>query len=191
MWLCTDWTYNVDALAAWGTWAAVVVALVVALASSVSRWMQRSVDGRLLAVLLFHEVVHANSILETIRKKVMPGGDGGLVEALIAMEPTLREEIAFHIDRILLPALEKSVNRLSVLPRNAAIAVGELQSDLSFLGQAGRALATGHEPPSDFYPELCANVQACLTSATEARRLLLLIAFPKGRPMKASEAVAE
>lgn len=95
------------------------------------------------------------------------------------------------MDRILLPALEKSVNRLSVLPRNAAIAVGELQSNLSFLGQAGRALATGHEPPADFYPELCSNVQACLTSAAEARRLLSSLAFPNGRPTLQSDALAE
>ena len=191
MWLCTNWAYNADALAAWGTWAAVVVALGVALSSTVARWIQRGVDRRLLAVLLFHEVFHANTILESIRKQVMPGGDGGIVEALIEMDAGLRQEIAFHIDRILLPALEKSVNRLSVLPRNAAIAVGELQSNLSFLGQAGRALATGHVPPNAFYPELCANVQACLTSAGEARRMLSSLAFPNGRPSLQSDATAE
>lgn len=181
MWLCTNWIYDADAIAAFGTWAAVVVALGIALASSISRWRQRRVEARLLAVSLYHEVVNANAILEGLSESVMPRGDGGLIEAILEMDATIRKDVAFHIDRILLPGLEKSANRLSVLPRETAIAVGELQSNLSFLAQDGRALATGNEPPADFYPELCANVQACVSSATAAQQLLKMIAFPNGR----------
>lgn len=179
-------TLDATAFAAWGTWAAVVVALGVALASSVSRIKQRRLDARLLATMLFHEVSHSHTILETVQEKVMPGDDGGIVEALICMEPSLREEIAFHIDRIQLPALQSSVNRLSVLPTRAAIAVGELQSNVAFLAQAGHALATGVEPPSAFFPEFRANISACIASSSEARALLRTLAFPDGRPSAAA-----
>jgi hypothetical protein len=190
MWLCTDWAYNAEAVAAWGTWAAVVVALGVAVASMVARWWQRRVEARLLAVLLFHEVSHAYSILQTVGAHILPDDRTGIAEATFEADAAHRQMIAARVERIRLPSVASSVNRLSVLPSKAAIAVGEMQSNLSFLGQGGAALAAGNKPPPAFYPEFCSNLRACLRTGAEARLLLMSIAFPKGRTMKGSEAAA-
>ncbi|MDR7098989.1 hypothetical protein J2X04_001336 [Lysobacter niabensis] len=110
------------------------------------------------------------------------GGDIDLAQMLLDMEPLLRKYLAFHIDRIKLQALESSASRLSVLPNDAAVCVVELRSFLSYLHQAGQALASQSKPPASFYPSFRQNVRECLASATKARALLLAIGFPDGRP---------
>lgn len=180
--MCIDWVFDATAFAAWGTWAAVVVALGIALSSSISRYRQRRIEARLLAAMLFHEVSHTHAILETIHLRVMPEHAVEIAEAFIASDADVRKEIASHIARIQLPALARAADRLSVMPTEAAIVMGELHTYLAFLAQAGNSLATGDEPPAAFYPELRANVATCLGSATEARQMLRKIGFPKGWP---------
>jgi hypothetical protein len=182
MWFCTNWTYDANEVAAWGTWAAVVVALGAGFIASIRSWFHRRVEGRLLAALLYHEVAHADAAIKIIADKVMPE-DGGLdmAETFLTTFPDLRREVAFYIKAVKLPTIEDAAIRLSLLPTKAAVAVVELHSNVSFLHQAESLLELEADPPSEFILQLRANVRSCVESAREARKLLHETGFPEGR----------
>ena len=183
MWVCTDWAYDAESFAAWGTWAAVMVALGAGLWSGIARWRRRLLDGRLTAALLFHDVSNADMVLESVATRVpYSQSTGGIWATLLAADKDGRIQLASDMQRASLPSIERWQERLSLLPRADALAVVELHSHLSFLHLAGRALATGREPPDDFYPELQATVIACIAAAQRARVLLGNTGFPDGRP---------
>jgi hypothetical protein len=132
-----DW----DGAAAVGTWAAVVIALLFALADRYDRRRRDHLEAVVLAQLLLKDFKSTATKLSELQSRVDPDKSGGLFDALLAMDENLRQQVAGELRSIDMPTLSASTARLHALPADLVQQVTRLMQHVDSLARYGRTLA--------------------------------------------------
>ena len=99
--------------AAWGTWAAVLVALGIAVADKIFAFFQRRRETQILAILVVGELALTQVRLEYIEANInIEDAPPNWFDALLAAGPEARDQFAEWGDKLQLPVLESVIERL-------------------------------------------------------------------------------
>ena len=118
--------YDVD-WAAWGTWAAVMVALGIAVADKVYAYFQRKNETKILAILVLSEITATIIRLEDLQAEVTPPGlPEGFYSHILATDESLRKQFSVAGAGLKLPVLETALERLPNIKLEFASSLAEL-----------------------------------------------------------------
>lgn len=103
--------------AALGTWAAVVFALWVTVAEARRRHKEEWQEASILAVLVKAEITRLGMATSDLRKRLNEAESPTKIDILIhGADTSLRTSLGEFVDRLQTPVLDRSVDRMRVLP---------------------------------------------------------------------------
>lgn len=124
-----------------GTWAAVVLALGFFVWDKVERRWREAAEGRLLAILLRPELMWLKSRTADIANELGEEAEGGwAVEALAAVGQEVRGDLADSFGSLSLPILSRSIERLHVLRKSAAVSLVNVLERLDAIKISAKSL---------------------------------------------------
>ena len=167
--------------AALGTWAAVVLALSFQVRDIRDRREREGHEARVIAHLLLPELETLFVRTKSLVSEANPNSACDVYDVLLESEPHLRQELAAHIEGFTTQTLDRSVDRLHVLPANVSRALLALLAEIRFIEKAGEQLkamdnAEAQRVMDQFLPPFRKTCEDCNTatgSALTACRLLV------------------
>lgn len=167
-----EWTCRID-WAAWGTWAAVVVALGIALRDIFQQSRRRKAETAILALLIHQELALLRIRTTHLCDRLMPGGNKDAGRAKRSFEEwQSRTEFMEQEAKFETPVLKNSVDRLFALPHVFSV---ELTKVLTSVQAVKRDLACFKEDwtsqsvdSAEFYEMICEHATLANESVKHA-----------------------
>lgn len=99
--------------AAWGTWAAVVVALGIAVSDKVAAYFRRQRESKILAIIILDELASTVIRLEDLHAQINPPDvPAWTYPMVLAATHSIRQELREMGERLTTPVIESVVERL-------------------------------------------------------------------------------
>lgn len=158
--------------AAFGTWAAVVLALGIAVADKVSGYFRRKRESLLLSILVLPALIEAQIRIERISAHVNdPGRTDGEYEAFIANYQELKDDLKQLGEGVDLDAIAALVPRLPSIDRELSIQLSRALVATSDIRKG--AAAPYHSDPDQFARSVYEFFKLFREELVDAQKILL------------------
>lgn len=120
--------------AAWGTWAAVVVALGITVSDKVAAYFRRRRESKILAIIVLDELASTVIRLEDLHAEINPPDVPAMTYAMVlAATHSTRQELREMGERLTMPVIESVVERLPNINQELGVGLARTLAAIQYV----------------------------------------------------------